>query len=84
MDGVFERKGGWVATIRELRTERGWSQQDLAVKLEVTSSTVYNWERGRFEPTASKFKALALAFGVSMDSIDLVEETRDDTKKAAA
>jgi transcriptional regulator with XRE-family HTH domain len=72
-----------MATIRELRTERGWSQQDLAVKLGVTSSTVYNWERGKFEPTASKFKALALAFSVPMEAIDLIEED-PGSKKAAA
>ncbi len=73
-----------MSTIRDLRTERGWSQQDLAVKLGVSASTVYNWERGRFEPTASKFKAIALAFGVPMESIDLVVEQVDDMGKAAA
>lgn len=71
-------------TVRELRLERGWSQNDLAVRLGVTPTTVSNWERGRFEPTASKFKAIALAFGVPMESIGLVTEEIDDTGKAAA
>jgi len=71
-------------TVRELRLERGWSQNDLAVRLGVTPTTVSNWERGRFEPTASKFKAIALAFGVPMESIDLVTEEIDDMGKAAA
>lgn len=69
-------------TIRELRNERGWSQNELAVKIGVTPATVYNWERGKFEPTASKFRAVALAFGVSMDDIALVEAA--DMGKAAA
>jgi transcriptional regulator with XRE-family HTH domain len=61
-------------TIRELRESQGWTQLDLAIKLEVTPTTVYNWERGRYEPSASKLRAIAQAFGVSMDDIALVEE----------
>jgi transcriptional regulator with XRE-family HTH domain len=61
-------------TIRELREARGWTQLDLAFKLEVTPTTVYNWERGRYEPSASKLRAIAQVFGVSMDDIALVEE----------
>ena len=60
-------------TIRELREAQGWTQLDLAIKLEVTPTTVYNWERGRYEPSASKLRAIAQAFGISMDDIALVE-----------
>ena len=70
-------------TIKDLRTEQGWSQQDLAVKIGVTVGTVSNWERGKFEPTASKFKAIALVFGVPMESIALVEENSGMGKAAA-
>ncbi len=61
-------------TIRELRTERGWSQLELANRAGVTPSTIYNWERGRFEPKATQLRAVARAFGVSSDDIELVEE----------
>jgi putative transcriptional regulator len=61
-------------TIRQLREAQGWTQLELANKLEVTPATVYNWERGRYEPSASKLRAIAQAFGVSMDNIALVEE----------
>ncbi len=61
-------------TIRELREGRGWTQLELAVKLGVTPATVYNWERGKYEPTASKLRAIAQTFGVSMDDIALVDE----------
>ncbi len=57
-------------TIRQLREELGWTQLQLAIKLGVTPVTVYNWERGKFEPKASQLRALARAFGVSMDEID--------------
>lgn len=68
-------------TIRQLRDEHGWTQQDLAVKLGVSLATVYNWERGKYEPRASQFRALGLVFGVPMESIDLVNE---EEGKAAA
>lgn len=61
-------------TIRQLREARGWTQLDLANQLKVTPATVYNWERGRYEPSASKLRAIAQAFGVSMDDIALVDE----------
>ena len=73
-------QGGKMQTIRELREEHGWTQLDLAVKLAVTPSTVYNWERGRNEPTASKLRQMARLFEVPMESIALPE----DMGKAAA
>ena len=57
-------------TIRELREAAGWTQLALATRLGVTPATVYNWERGKYEPRASQLRALAQAFGVSMDDID--------------
>ena len=65
-------------TIRELREARGWTQLELAYKLGVTPATVSNWERGVFEPKAGQLRALARAFGVSMDEIDFVESEKKD------
>ena len=61
-------------TIREFREAQSWTQLELANRLGVTPATVYNWERGKYEPSASKLRAIAQAFGVSMDEIALVEE----------
>jgi transcriptional regulator with XRE-family HTH domain len=58
-------------TIRQLREVAGMTQLELAVKLGVTPGTVGNWERGVFEPKALQLRALARAFNVSMDEIDL-------------
>ncbi len=70
-------------TIKDLRDERGWTQLELANQLGVTPSTIYNWERGRFEPRVSQLRELARLFGVKMDDIDLA--TPDEaTKKLAA
>ena len=45
----------------------------------MTPATVYNWERGKYEPTASKLRQIARVFEVSMDDIALTE-----AEKAAA
>ncbi|MDP9357658.1 MAG: helix-turn-helix domain-containing protein [Chloroflexota bacterium] len=71
-------------TIRELRDEKGWTQLELANQLGVTPSTVYNWERGRFEPRLTQLRDLARVFGVRMDEIDFIPETEGTTKKLAA
>ena len=66
-------------TIRELRTQRKWTQVELANRLNVTPSTVYNWEHGNWEPRAVQLRQLATLFGVRMDEIKLLE-----AEKAAA
>ena len=64
-------------TIRELREKAELTQAQLAFKIDVTPSTVYNWEKGKNEPKASQLKAMARFFGVSMDAIVFeVEEVK--------
>jgi putative transcriptional regulator len=65
-------------TIRQLREERGWTQLELANRLKVTPATVYNWERGKYEPTASMFRRIGRVFEVSLDAIALVGEEQPD------
>ena len=60
-------------TIRELRQQHEWTQLELANRLGVTPSTVYNWERGNWEPRASQLRQLANLFSVRMDDIKLAE-----------
>jgi len=67
-------------TIRDLREAAGLTQLELAVRVGVTPSAVYNWERGRNEPKATQLRALARAFGVPMDEIDF----EDVAAKSAA
>lgn len=45
--------------LRELRAERGWSQADLAEKLNVSRQTVNAIETGRYDPS------LPLAFDIA-------------------
>jgi len=53
--------------IKQLRKEIGWNQKELAEKLNISDSTLSNWENGRFEPGQKNLFALAEAFGVPID-----------------
>ncbi len=45
--------------LKEMRAERGWSQSDLAEKLDVSRQTVNSLERGKYDPS------LPLAFKIA-------------------
>lgn len=54
--------------LKVLRAERGWSQQDLATRLEVSRQSVNAIETGRYDPS------LPLAFRIA----DLFEMAIED------
>ena len=70
-------------TIKALRDKKGWTQLELATKIGVTPSTIYNWERGKFVPRVGQLRELSQVLGVRMDEIDLIEEDADLKKLAA-
>lgn len=53
--------------IKELREIAGYSQSQLAKKLDVTRSSVNAWEMGLSTPTTQYIVALAKLFHVSSD-----------------
>lgn len=53
--------------IKELRLERGLSQQQLAKQIETTQSNIGRWENGINEPTASQLIKLADYFDCTID-----------------
>jgi transcriptional regulator with XRE-family HTH domain len=56
--------------IRELREERGWSQDHVARALCLRSkTTVSKWENGVASPQAATIARLAELFGVSMSEL---------------
>lgn len=55
--------------IKELREMAGYSQSQLAKKLDVTRSSVNAWEMGLSTPTTQYIVALAKLFHVSTDYI---------------
>jgi len=56
-------------SVRELRTERGWSQGDLADHLEVSRQTINAIETGRYDPSLPLAFAIAKLFGKSIEKI---------------
>lgn len=55
--------------IKELRTENGLTQAELAEKIGVSQGAVYFWEKGINEPTAGYLIKMAELFGVSLDEL---------------
>jgi len=61
--------------ISMLRKEKGWTQADLASKLNVTDKAVSRWERGLGFPDINTIKPLAEALGASVMEIMQSERT---------
>lgn len=53
--------------LKELREDKGLSQQALAMKLNISQSTVGMWESGKREPNFETVKQIADFFKVSVD-----------------
>lgn len=53
--------------IAALRRSAGWSQAELARKLQVSPSAVGMYEQGRREPSAAILVSMSQVFGVTTD-----------------
>lgn len=62
--------------IKELREDAGFSQSQLAKKLDVTRSSVNAWKMGLSTPTTHYIVELAKLFHVSTDYILGLDKTR--------
>lgn len=51
-------------TIKALRKARGWSQLQLAIRLDVVPTTVSSWERLFIRPSAYNLEQMEEVFGV--------------------
>ena len=61
--------------ITYLRKEHGWSQEQLAVKLDVSRQAVYKWEADINQPDLDKIKRLSSLFNISFN--DLMDDEID-------
>ena len=55
--------------IYELRKKRGWSQSDLAHKLDKKASTISSYETDSKTPSVDTIIAMSELFGVSIDEL---------------
>jgi putative transcriptional regulator len=59
--------------VKELRTERGWTQQQLAEAVGVSRQSINSIERQRYEPSLALALAFARVFGHPTDDIFTLE-----------
>jgi putative transcriptional regulator len=55
--------------LRDLRSEKGWSQGDLADRLEVSRQTVNAIETGKYDPSLPLAFRIARLFRTNIESI---------------
>jgi DNA-binding XRE family transcriptional regulator len=66
---IIEITTGFGEKLRELRTKKDITQEELAVQIYVTRQTISSWERGRSEPSIENIKWLATYFDISIDEL---------------
>lgn len=75
----------------KLRKTNGWSQEDLAEKLNVSRQAISRWESGTSQPDASNVLNLSKLFGITADyllndefdsdfDVPVVRQTKSDAK----
>jgi putative transcriptional regulator len=62
--------------VKELRGERGWTQQQLADAVGVSRQSINSIERERYVPSLPLALTFARVFGVSTDRIFTLESKR--------
>lgn len=56
--------------ISQLRQDRGWTQKDLASKIDITANHLSRIEKDKVQPHRSTLKAIAEAFGIELDDLE--------------
>ena len=72
--------------IKSLRKQKGLSQEELSVKLNVVRQTISKWEQGLSVPDAQMLISIAEVFDVSVSELlgeKIPEKESDDLKKIA-
>ena len=62
--------------VRELRTEQGWTQQELADAVGVSRQSINSIERERYVPSLPLALEFARVFGCPTDDIFMLERRR--------
>ena len=71
-----------VTKIKELRTQRGMTQQQLADLVHVSSRTIISIEKGQYSPSLMLAYRMAKVFGVTVEELCCLEENlkREDAQ----
>lgn len=68
--------------LSELRAARGWSQADLAERLDVSRQTVNALERGKYDPSLPLAFKIARLFGKRIEAIFDPDEDEQPSARA--
>lgn len=60
--------------LKQLRKSKGMTQEDVAAKVDITRSTISNYEIGRRTPHLKDLSALASVFGVGLDYFGITQK----------
>jgi putative transcriptional regulator len=55
--------------VRAMRADRGWSQQELAARLDVSRQSVNAIENGRYDPSLPLAFRIAELFGCPIEAV---------------
>ncbi len=64
--------------LEEIRRKSGFTQEDLAEKLQVSRQTISSLEKGRYNPSIILAFKIARLFGRSIEDIFIYEADVDD------
>lgn len=56
-------------SLKAARTNKNLTQEEVAVRLQVTKKTVSSWENGKTLPTLDKIESICELYGLSYDDI---------------
>lgn len=83
MDNLIRRR--IASRLRELRSERGWTQEQAAREIGCSWRALQRWERGHAQPTWKSVQVLAKGYGVTPAAIigeEAVSGLEDETLEA--
>ena len=66
-----------VTKIKELRTQRGMTQQQLADLVHVSSRTIISLEKGQYNPSLLLAYRMALVFHTTVEDLYCLAENKD-------
>jgi putative transcriptional regulator len=75
MESVLDMPPALRNRVRELRIERGWTQQELADKVRVSRQSINSIECDRYVPSLPLALSFARVFGCATDDIFTLETT---------
>ena len=71
------------ATLKALRAARGWSQKELAKRINRSANTIWRYENNLQEPTLDTLRSFSAIFSVPLAfwESDMVDESLTDSQR---